>query len=149
MFANNLRLLVLYNGMGGHGGKILDSIVSPSKWQPECRSQALVKYSVRVSKLLLTNCVQANDNSLELPHIIFYILARRFFFFVCLFVCCIKTRKSLLRLPASFIGSPGHVSVFPPQKWTRHIGRPIVLNSRDKKYSVLCMTRKINTFARK
>jgi len=36
------------------------------------------QYTVRVSKLLLTNCVQAHDNSLEvLPHIILYLSTRR------------------------------------------------------------------------
>ena len=39
---------------------------------------ALAEYTVRVSKLLLTNCVQANDNTLEvLPHIILYLSTRR------------------------------------------------------------------------
>ena len=39
---------------------------------------ALAEYTVRVSKLLLTNCVQANDNTLEvLPHIILYLSMRR------------------------------------------------------------------------
>ena len=36
------------------------------------------KYTVRVSKLLLRNCVQANDDTLEvLPHIIPYLSTRR------------------------------------------------------------------------